>query len=150
MGPQLQVQDATAVSPQLPAYPIATERHRAALQKLNYAFEQEQPVAIMIGEGAHEFSHIIGAFVEGLTDRATAVHLKSPHGSALDAMREVCHALGFDPKDLSLCDLKNILSMFLEYQNKHSRRTVLCIEHADERELWLIDCIASLINSENA
>lgn len=150
MAPQLHVQNATAVVPQLSAYPIATDRHRAALQKLNYAFEQEQPVAKMIGDDKHEFSHVIGAFAEGLADSATVVHLKSPQGSALDAMREICSGLGFDPKDLSLCDLKNILTMFLEYQDKHSRRTVLCIEYADERELWLIDCIASLITPENS
>lgn len=130
-------------------FSLATDRHVSALEKLNRAFERKQPVALMIGEGRHEFSHVIGAFLEGLDRQVTFVRLKQPQADALTAMREISRALGFEPKDLSLTDLQCVLSMFLDYQRKYRRRTVLCVEKADEQALWLLDCIAGLVRSES-
>jgi type II secretory pathway predicted ATPase ExeA len=149
MSPQQSLQKiAVADTGVVQSFTLATERHQAALSKLNAAFEKERSVALMIGEGRHEFSHVISAFLASLDDRVTYVRVKQPQSDALTAMREISRALGFEPKNLSLTDLQCVLTMFLDYQRKHRRRTVLCIEKADEQAMWLLDCIARLVNSQ--
>lgn len=150
MSLQQSVQDIATAAGILPMSALTTDRHRSAQSKLNEAFENEQPVALMIGEDGYEFSHVIGAFLAGLDERVTYVRLQQPQADALTAMREINRALGFELKDLSLSDLQSVLTMFLDYQCKHHRRTVLCVEKADEQCRWLLDCIASLVSSSKS
>jgi len=150
MGPQLSALSTSADPRGLPAFPLATDRHMAALRELNTAYEQQRPVVIMLGEGKQEFSHVISAFLHGLPDRTTVARLRQPYEDALAAMRAVSTALGFEPNDLVLSDLKNILTMFLDYQSQHHQRTVLLIEQVDEQGSWLSDCVANLLTSERS
>lgn len=125
-----------------------TDRHQAAITKLKSAFDQQRPVALLIGDGVIETSHVISAFQGSLPESATFVRLKHPHADALTAMQHINREIGFEPNDLCLSDLQKILVMFLQYQRQHNNRTVLCIEQADHQALWLLDTIASLVGSE--
>ena len=134
----------------LPQIALATDRHIAALKRLNAAFDSRRPAAVMIGETRHEFSHVIAAFLAGLGDSATSARLQKVCPDALAAMRELNSALGFEAGDLCLDDLRGVLAMFLEYQRNHGRRTVICVEQAGEQSPWLLDIIAELVVSEAA
>jgi len=127
-----------------------TDRHAAAINQLEAAYRDEHPIAILIGEGKLESNHVIGGFLARLAGDATVVRLNEPHRDALEGMQEINRALGFEPKDLSLSDLRNILTMFLEFQRKHRKRTVLCVEQADEQALWLLDNLGRLVESEES
>ena len=129
----------------LPSFAVDTDRHREVIRQLTAAFDEKQLVTVLVGDSSIELSHLMGAFVAGLADRASIVRLKDPHTDALAAMREINRALGFAPKALGLTEQRKILAMFLECQAKYRRRTLLCIEQADQQPLWLLDTLASLI-----
>lgn len=130
-----------------PAASSLTRRHDRAQASLERAFEREQRVAVMVGVDSVELGQVVSAFVDGLDQRTTSVRLRNPQANALEALGEINRAIGFDPKDLTLSDLQNVLTLFLEYQCNHHHRTVLCVEKADEQSMWLLDCIARLISS---
>ncbi|MDH3747641.1 MAG: FHA domain-containing protein [Gammaproteobacteria bacterium] len=132
----------------VPALTLVTERHRAALDQLNLAAQHQRPLTVLIGEGKFEANHVVSAFLSGLEEDATIVRLTKPYDDAIAGMREINRALGFEPKDLSLTDLDNILEMFLEFQRKHHRRTVLCIEQAHLQARWLLEHVRRLIDLE--
>ena len=150
MSSQPSVQNtATVVSP-APAATSLMRRHRLAKSKLDLAFEKQSSVALMIGPDSFELSRVIAAFIGGLDERTTSVRLRQPQENALAALGEINRVIGFDPKDLSLSDLQNVLTLFLEYQSKHGHRTVLCVEKADQQSMWLLDCVARLIKSNES
>ena len=130
-----------------PAAISLMRRHRAAQSRLGTALEKQRQVALMTGPDSFELNRIINAFVAGLDERTTAVRLRRPQENALAALGEINRAIGFDPKDLTFSDLQNILTLFLEHQCKHRRRTVLCVEQADQQSMWLLDCLARLVRS---
>jgi type II secretory pathway predicted ATPase ExeA len=132
----------------LPSFAVDNERHLVVIKQLTNAFEAQQPVAVLAGDSPIECSHVMGAYLANLADRATIVRLKDPHTDAIVAMREINRALGFAPKALSLVDQRNILTMFLECQTKYRRRTVLSIEQVDQQPLWLLDTIAGLVDPQ--
>lgn len=132
----------------VPALALVTERHRAALDQLNLAAQHQRPLTVLIGEGKFEANHVVSAFLSGLDNDATIVRLTKPYDDAIAGMREINRALGFEPKDLSLTDLDNILEMFLDYQRNHHRRTVLCVEQAHLQARWLLDHVRRLIDLE--
>lgn len=132
----------------VPALALVTERHRVALDQLNLAAEHHRPLTVLIGEGKFEANHVVSAFLSGLEEDATIVRLTKPYDDAIAGMREINRALGFEPKNLSLTDLDNILEMFLEFQRKYHRRTVLCIEQAHLQARWLLDHVRRLVDLE--
>ncbi len=144
------VQDAIVGAGVAPAASSLTRRHESACAKLEQAFARQQRVAVMVGVDNVELGQIVSAFVDTLDERTTSVRLRSPQANALAALGEINRAIGFDPKDLTLSDLQNVLTLFLEYQSNHQLRTVLCVEKADEQSMWLLDCIARLVTSNKS
>jgi type II secretory pathway predicted ATPase ExeA len=101
----------------------------------------------MLGADSFEVGQVIGSFIDGLDERTTSVRIRHPQANALAAFAEINRAIGFDPKDLTLSDLQNVLTLYLEYQCNHHHRTVLCVEKADQQSMWLLDCISRLAKS---
>jgi len=149
MRHQPQAQQAPDQFHGIPLFSVMTDRHQAAITELKIAFDQERPVALLIGDGIIETGHVISAFHGSLPEDVTFVRLKHPHADALTAMQHINREIGFEPNDLCLSDLQKILVMFLQYQRQHNNRTVLCIEQADHQALWLLDTIASLVGSDD-
>ncbi len=145
MSVQPFVQDNSVPAGQAPAAASLMRRHRVAKGKLETAFEKRSPVALMIGADSFELGRVIGLFLGGLDKRTTVIRLRQPQANALAALGEIHRAIGFDPKDLTVSDLQNVFTMFLEYQRNHGHRTVLCVERADLQSMWLLDCVARLI-----
>lgn len=150
MSFQPSVQETSTAVGVAPAATSLMRRHRLAQSKLERAFEKQSPVVLMTGVDSHELDRVVSTFVESLDDRTTAVRLSQLQENALAALGEINRAIGFDPKDLTLSDLQNILTLFLEHQCKHRRRTVLCVEKADQQSVWLLDCIARLIRATHS
>ncbi len=119
-------------------------RHLVAKSSLDTAFEEQRRIALMLGADSAEIGQVIGSFIDGLDERTTSIRIRHPQENALAAFAEINRAIGFDPKDLTLSDLQNVLTLFLEYQCNHRHRTVLCIEKADQQSKWLLDCISRL------
>lgn len=130
-----------------PAASCLTRRHERARASLVRALDNEKRVAVLVGVDSFEIGQVVSSFVDGLDQRTTSVRLRNPQANALAALGEINRAIGFDPKDLTLSDLQNVLTLFLEYQCNHQHRTVLCVEKADEQSMWLLDCIARLVAS---
>lgn len=133
-----------------PAARALMRRHRVARAKLERAFDDRNPVVLMIGADNFELGRVIGLFLGGLDAATTVVRLRKRQESALDALRQINQAIGFEPKDLTVPDLQNVFAMFLQFQRNHGHRTVLCVEKADEQSMWLLDCVARLINTASA
>jgi type II secretory pathway predicted ATPase ExeA len=150
MSIQQSAQDPFAAGSSAPVTTSLMRRHRVAQSKLSKAVESQQPVTLMMGADSFELSLLIGLFVSGLDERTTVVRLCRPQADALAAYGEISRAIGFDPKDLTLSDLQNVLTLFLEHQCKHGHRTIVFIEKADEQSMWLLDAITRLIKSTEA
>ena len=150
MSVQPSAQESSSTVGQAPAAGSLMRRHRVARAKLERAFDERRPVVLMIGADHFEMGRVIGLFLGGLDTRTTVVRIRQKQESALDALREINRAIGFEPKDLTVSDLQNVFSMFLEFQRNHGHRTVLCVEKADEQSMWLLDCVARLINKASA
>ena len=134
----------------VPALGLVTERHRVALEALHRASEQSKPLTLLVAEGKFEANHVVSAFLASLREDATIIRLTKPYKDAVSGMREITRALGFEPKDLSLSDLDKILEMYLEFQRKHKRPTVLCVEQAHLQARWLLDHVKSLVELDAA
>lgn len=126
-----------------------TDRHRAALDALHKAADGDKPLVFLVAEGKFEANHVLGAFLASLDEHDTVIRLTKPYRDAVAGMREINRALGFEPKDLSLSDLDKILEMYLTFQKKHRRRTVLCIEQAHLQSRWLLEHIRFLLDLES-
>jgi hypothetical protein len=147
MSFQPSVQETSTATGVAPAATSLMRRHRLAQSKLERALEDRSPVVLVTGVDSFELDRVVTTFVSGLDDRTTPIRLRQAQEDALAAFGEINRAIGFDPKDLTLSDLQNVLTLFLEHQCKHRHRTVLCVEKADQQSMWLLDCIARLIRS---
>ena len=132
----------------VPALGLVTERHRAALDALHRATEHARPLTLLIAEGKFEANHVVSAYLGSLAEDATVIRLTKPYEDAVSGMRAINRALGFEPKDLSLSDLDKILEMYLEFQRKHRRPTVLCIEQAHLQARWLLEHVKTMVELE--
>lgn len=132
----------------VPALELVTERHRAALDQLHAAARNRQPLIVLIAEGKFEANHVLGAFISGLSEETAVVRLTKPYPEAIEGLRAITRALGFEPKDLTCSDLDGILQLFLEFQRKNRRRTFICVEQADAQPRWLLEHMRLLIELE--
>ncbi len=133
---------------QEPASTFLTDRHRHAVDQLNNAFAASRPVAIVLGEGRSASSFVAQSFAAGLAPDVAFARIDEPCASATEFMGKVIGAVGFEPKDMCLEDLEGIFTMFLSFQKSHDRRTVLCVESAQDQDLWVLDKLGSLIEQE--
>ena len=147
MSVKFSVQEAGSAVGIAPAATSLSRRQEVAKSRLDTAFEQQRRVVLMLGADSFELGQVIGSFIDGLDERTTSVRIRHPQANALAAFAEINRAIGFDPKDLTLSDLQNVLTLFLEYQCNHQHRTVLCVEKADRQSMWLLDCISRLTKS---
>lgn len=147
MSVQSSVQETKAAAGAAPAATSLMRRHRLAQSKLERALDRQARVVLVTGVDSYELDRVVSTFVSNLDDSTTAVRLRQPQEDALAALGEINKAIGFDPKDLTLSDLQNVLTLFLAHQCKHGQRTVLCVEKADQQSMWLLDCIARLLRS---
>lgn len=125
-----------------------TQCHRNAVDRLSLAFTQKQPLAILIGDGKSAPRFVISKFLSRLDQEVAVVRITDPCANTTTFMGKVIQAFGFDPKDMSLEDLESVFSLFLSFQKSHRRRTIICIEEAQESEWWILDKIRSLVEME--
>ncbi len=149
MGHQLQ-------GPEAPVPPVArdplpsfiTDCHRDAIDSLGAAFAQSRPLAIMIGEGRSAAAFVISRFIASIKDEIALARITEPCSNAIEVMREIVDAIGFDPKDMSLTDLEQVLKMFLIFQQRHNRRTIICLEETQDSGKWVLDRFRQLVEME--
>lgn len=131
-----------------PDMPFLDRRHRAALERLDHAFRDGQPLAMLVGDGKNETSHLTRCFLASIGQDVALARISEPCDNAIAGMRKIVRAIGFDPKDLGLADLEHILRMFLAFQRSHQRRTIISIEEAEEQGAWLLDSVRRFIELE--
>ena len=145
---ELSVAIADLEAVQEPATTLLTDRHRHAVDQLNSAFAEQRPLAVMIAEGQSASSFVYQSFVEALPADVAVARIDEPCSNPTEFMGKVIEGVGFEPNDMSLEDLEGIFTMFLSFQKSHGHRTVLCIERAQEQDLWVLDKLCSLIEQE--
>jgi len=149
MGHQQPVQDSSE-SPveqeQLPSF--ITDCHRNAIESMGTAFAGARPLAILVGDGNSGAAFVIKNFLSGLSDDVVVARISTPSSNAIELMREIVAAIGFDPKEMSLTDLEQVFEMFLRFQQTHNRRTIICVEQAQDHGKWVLDRISRLVESE--
>jgi type II secretory pathway predicted ATPase ExeA len=128
-----------------PESPFITHSHRTALDELASVFARAEPLAILIGEGKAGASYVIRRFLAGIVGDVTVVRITEPCSDAIAATRKLIRALGFEAKDLTLNDLQNVVTLFLSHQKAHHRRTVICIEEAQDNGQWISDEVSRLV-----
>jgi len=124
-------------------------RHRAILEQLKRAFQSRRPVAILTGSGRVETTEVVSAFLTSIGDDTTIVRICRPGTDAVEGMRQIIRGIGFDPKGMNRDDLEKVFEMFLAFQQKHRRRTIIDIESADEQQSWLLDHVSYLVELES-
>lgn len=145
---KLSVAIADVGAEQEPAPTFLTDRHRHAVDQLNSAFAACNPLAVLIGEGRSASGFVVSSFLSTLPADVAVARIDEPCANATECMGKLIDAVGFEPKDMCLEDLEGIFTMFLSFQKSHGRRTVLCVEQAQEQDLWVLDKLSSLVEQE--
>lgn len=118
--------------------PTATEfmtaSYLAAVGRLNKSYAEQRPVAAVIADGKSASGLVISKFLAGLDEETAVARIAEPCADAGALMRQIVHAVGFDPKDMNATDLQSVLRMFLSFQKGHGRRTVICMEQVQDSE----------------
>lgn len=149
MGHQLQGPEAPIPpAAKEPLQPFVTDCHRNAIASLGTAFEKARPLAILIGDGKSAASFVISRFIDGVKGDVAIARIREPCSNAIEVMREIVGAIGFDPKEMNLTDLEQILKMFLVFQKTHNRRTIICLEETQDNGKWVLDRIRRLVEME--
>lgn len=134
-----------------PSGPFMTDCLRNAMLRLALTFEQRLPLATLIGEGKSGSGFVISRFLaDRESDDVAMARVTNPCTDPIEAMREIIRAIGFQPKDMNLSDLEKIFTMFLSYQRTHQRRTIICIEDAQESGTWMLDKVRRMVELETA
>ena len=128
--------------------PFVSNCYRSSLQKLTQSYRDERPAAILVSEGRFGPSHVIDNFLTGIDADVTVARVTGACSNSTAVMREIVSAIGFEPKDMSLTDLENVLEMFLGYQRTHKLRTVICVEDSDVHGWWVLDKVRRLVEKE--
>ncbi len=128
--------------------PVTAISYRSALQCLYRAYNSRQSLAVLIGEGKLGATYLLDHFLAGIDKDASVVRISEPCSDELSAMSAVIRGIGFDPTDLNLADMENVLALFLSFQANHNYRTVLCIEDAEDRGLWVLGLVHRLLDEE--
>lgn len=125
--------------------PFTTDSHSNALGQLERAYAQARPLAIIIGEGKAGGRLLISRFIAGLNNQETVGRVIDPCADAMAGMRQIIKSIGFAAKDMQLEDLENVFRMFLRSQRINRRRTILCVEEAQDHGPWMLDQLGRLI-----
>ncbi|MEO1203024.1 MAG: FHA domain-containing protein, partial [Pseudomonadota bacterium] len=132
------------------AYPAVAQRHDMALVALGKAFDQRQPIATLVGEGHLELCHVVRRFVASLGIDVASTIISKTRPDVSEGLQALARGLGFDLSELSVADRYSVLTLFLENQRAHGRRTVIAIENAECQPDWLIDLVGRLVEREAA
>lgn len=125
-------------------------RHRHALDQLTRAYRARRPVAILTGPGRTETTEVVSAFLTSVGDDPTIIRITRPKTKVIEGMRQIIRDIGFQPRDMTRSDLEKVFQMFLSYQQKHQRRTILDVEEAQDQENWLLEQVSRLVEMEAA
>jgi len=128
--------------------PSLTARHQGTLERLTAAFEQREALVVLTSDGRSDTSYIVDEFMHGLDGSAERVLIRESSLDAIANMRELVDGIGFKPRELSLADLENVLSMFLAFQKRNGRRTVICFEEAQDNGWWVLDNIRRIVEKQ--
>lgn len=131
-----------------PSSAFLTQCHRNALDRLDRSFADKRALAILMGDGESTSRFVIRKFLSRLEPNVAIAHITEPCSDATDFMKQIIAAVGFSPKDMDVDDLDSIFSMFLAFQKSHHRRTVVCVEHVQANEWWVLDKIRSIVEKE--
>ena len=125
-------------------------RHRHALEQLACAYRARRPVAILTGPGRAETCEVVSAFVTSVDDDSTIIRITRPKTNVIEGMRQIIRDIGFEPCEMTRSDLEKVFQMFLAYQQRHQRRTILDVEEAQDQENWLLEQVSRLVEMEAA
>ena len=125
-------------------------RHRHALEQLACAYRARRPVAILTGPGRAETCEVVSAFLTSVDDDSTIIRITRPKTNVIEGMRQIIRDIGFEPCEMTRSDLEKVFQMFLAYQQRHQRRTILDVEEAQDQENWLLEQVSRLVEMEAA
>ncbi len=128
--------------------PWAVPHDRDAVAGLLSAYDERRPLTLLVGDGKSSRKAVIDHFRVAVIDNPTMIRTAGAAVDAEDFLREVIHDLGFSTKDLGKRDLVGILELFLAFQKKHGRRTILCVEDASECVYDVLDELLRLVDLE--
>jgi type II secretory pathway predicted ATPase ExeA len=135
-------------SEQEPSSAFLTQCHRNALDRLGRSFSDRRSLAILAGDSELTSRFVIRKFLSRLDEEVAVARITEPCKDAIEFMRQIIAAVGFKPKDMQLDDLDSIFSMFLSFQKSHGRRTVICVEHIQDNDWWVLDKIREIVEME--
>lgn len=131
-----------------PSIPFITVRYRIALEHLCRAFKEPRSLAVLTGGWTSGASHLIRNFLAGVESDAAVVRIDKSCTDALDGMRSVIQATGFEPNDMSLADLESMFTKFLSFQRDHRCRTICLIEETRDNGDWVCDKVCQFVELE--
>jgi len=114
------------------------------------AFREPRPLAVLIGSSQIETTQLISSFLDSISSDVTVVRIAGTCSDALEGMRDVVQATGFESQNLSLIELEIMFMKFLSLQRFHNQRTIILIETTLENDCWVRDKVRDLVKLEAA
>ena len=133
-----------------PSIPFTSVRHRIGLQHLHRAFREPRPLAIITGRQTSEARQLVSSFLDCINCDVTVVRIDRTCSDALEGMREVISATGFNPQGMNLIELEIMFVKFLSLQRFHNNRTIFLIEESPDNDSWVSDKVRQLVELEAA
>ena len=130
------------------AFPAVARRHAQAIAALGVAFDREQPLAILVGEGQLELTHVVRRFLAAADESVARITMSKIMPDVGDGLRAITSTLGFSTEGLSVGDLYSVLRLFLENQRAHRRRTIFAVEQSGSQPDWLLELLDGLVRGE--
>lgn len=119
-----------------------------ALAQLIAEFETRRPAAIVVGPGRLRTRKVIDRFLASRSDRTCRIRIDDSCRDVESSLRAIVEAIGFGTRDLDQRDLDSVLRMFLSFQRTHRRRTVICLENAEECAAIVLGKLFELVDIE--
>jgi hypothetical protein len=111
--------------------PVIGRLCRSSLKRLERAYRDELPVAMLVSHGRFAPGYIIDSFLASIEKDTTVVRIAQALDDPTAFMDEIVRGIGFECDDLNLDNLNDVLGLFLRYQKVHRRRTVLVVSDID-------------------
>ena len=132
-----------------PALPFVTVRSRIALDHLQSAYADGQPLAVLNSGWTSGANHLIRRFLASVDTNVVMARPSAGCSTDLDGMREIVQTIGFDPKDMGVANLEKVFQDFLFFQRKNRRRTIIVLEETNATTTWVRDRAKRFVELES-
>ena len=141
---------AYAITPSSPVgqIPVLTHDSGHAVGRMIAAFEDRDPVIVLVSRWPQNAEFMVNRFIEVLPENVTVARVTEPCDGAANTLRAILSALCVEIANLNTNLLEEELERALEKQLSDCKRTIIWFRAPDKIEPWVLVRVRRLIELE--